>query len=376
MNIDPNTPLDLIQTPPELQRFIKDLDKHARIAVDTESNSLFAYQERVCLIQFSYDSRDVLVDPIQLDDLSSLGAVFSNPSIEKIFHGSEYDLMCLKRDFDFEFVNISDTRVSCRTLGWSQSGLGALLEQIFDVKVNKKYQRANWGARPLSDDMKFYARLDTHYLIPLQEHLEVELREKGLYEEAAELCALLTQVRPHANGFDPDGFWGISHIRDFKPDQLSVLRELYNMRDQEARRRDRPPFKIMHDKTLLAIAKALPKDPAGLECVPDMPAAKVRHYKWHILDAVRKGLQSDPPDRPSRKKRDEEFHHHYEHLHRWRKLKGRARKVESDIILPREILSDIAKAAPRTLEQLLPIMGPLQWRFEAYGEEILKALWG
>ena len=177
-------------------------------------------------------------------------------------------------------------------------------------------------------------------------------------------------------GFDPDGFWGISHIRDFKPDQLSVLRELYTMRDQEARRRDRPPFKIMHDKTLLAIAKALPKDPAGLECVPDMPAAKVRHYKWHILDAVRKGLQSDPPDRPSRKKRDEEFHHHYEHLHRWRKLKGRARKVESDIILPREILSDIAKAAPRTLEQLLPIMGPLQWRFEAYGEEILKALWG
>lgn len=376
MSLDLKTPLDMIETEKELQEFISALDQETKLAVDTESNSLYAYQERVCLIQFSYPGRDVLVDPLKIEDLSPLADVFMRPDLEKIFHGSEYDLMCLKRDFGYSFANICDTRVSCRTLGWKKNGLGSLLEQVFDVKVNKKYQRANWGARPLSADMKFYARLDTHFLIQLQNHLQEALKQAGRVQEAEELCALLTQVKPHSNGFDPEGFWGISHARDLTPTQMAVLRELYLMRDKEARRRDRPPFKIMHDRTLVSIAKHQPRDRSQLEHVPDMPEAKHRQYKWHILEAVDKGMKSTPPKRPQRKRRDEHFHHRYEQLHRWRKYKGRERKVESDIILPRETLIAIAQAAPRTLNELKPVMDPLLWRFQTYGEDILKALWG
>jgi len=185
---------------------------------------------------------------------------------------------------------------------------------------------------------------------------------------------LLTHVKPHSNGFDPNGFWGISHACGLNPTQMAILRELYLMRDKEAQRRDRPPFKIMHDKTLVSIAKHQPRDLQQLEQVPDMPEAKRRQYKWHILEAVEKGINAPPPRRPQRKPRNEHFHHRYEQLHRWRKLKGRERKVESDIILPREILVAIARTAPRTLAELEPVMAPLVWRFHTYGDEILQAL--
>lgn len=169
------------------------------IAVDTESNSLHAYQERVCLIQFSIPSGDFLVDPLSLDTLAPLAPLFADPKYEKIFHAAEYDLICLKRDFDFTFTNLFDTMFAARILGRNKVGLGSILEEEFHVVLNKKYQRADWGQRPLPSYLLAYAQLDTHYLIPLRTRLREQLRQRNLWPLAEEdfnrLC--------HINGREP-----------------------------------------------------------------------------------------------------------------------------------------------------------------------------
>src|SRR5512138_699948 len=101
-----------------LEKMVADLSTQPRISVDTESNSLHAYREQVCLIQFSTPGTDYIVDPFVFDDLSILGPLFSNPNIEKIFHAAEYDLICLKRDFNFEFAHLFDTMYAARVLGY------------------------------------------------------------------------------------------------------------------------------------------------------------------------------------------------------------------------------------------------------------------
>src|ERR1044071_3179105 len=98
-----------VDKPKVFQEMLGDLTAQPRLAVDTESNSLHAYREQVCLIQFTTPNKDYVVDPLALDDLSALGPIFSNPGIEKIFHASEYDLICLRRDFNFQFANLFDT---------------------------------------------------------------------------------------------------------------------------------------------------------------------------------------------------------------------------------------------------------------------------
>jgi ribonuclease D len=108
----------LISRPQSLRKLTDTLAQESILAVDTESNSLYAYRERVCLIQFSTTERDYLVDPLAIDDLSPLASIFASKRIEKIFHAAEYDIIMLKRDFNFRFMNLFDTMLAARILGW------------------------------------------------------------------------------------------------------------------------------------------------------------------------------------------------------------------------------------------------------------------
>ncbi len=175
-----------VDCPEALHRMIDDLAGQSIIAVDTEANSLFAYRERVCLIQFSTSESDYLLDTLALDDLSSLAPIFSNPDIEKVFHAAEYDILILRRDYDYSFARIFDTMVAARILGWDAVGLGALLQSEFSIHANKKYQRADWGMRPLPQDMLTYAQMDTHFLIALRNQLKTALKAKGRWSLALE----------------------------------------------------------------------------------------------------------------------------------------------------------------------------------------------
>ena len=145
----PLSPPIWVDQPAEVERLARDLTKASRFAVDTESNSLHAYQEQVCLIQVSSPRVDYLIDPLAIHDLSSLGPLFSNPNTETIFHAAEYDLICLTRDFDYHFSRLFDTMHAARVLGRTAFGLGSLLESEFGISLDKHYQRANWGQRLL-----------------------------------------------------------------------------------------------------------------------------------------------------------------------------------------------------------------------------------
>ncbi len=182
----PASDVVLITQAGDLQSMVRALERERILAVDTESNSLHAYRERVCLIQFSTAQADYLVDPLALEDLSALSPLFGNPEIEKVFHAAEYDLLCLRRDFGMEVTNLFDTMIAGRILGRNEIGLGSMLEAELGVKLDKRYQRANWGQRPLPEHLIDYARLDTHYLILLRDRLHAELNERGLLPLAQE----------------------------------------------------------------------------------------------------------------------------------------------------------------------------------------------
>ena len=157
-----------VDAPVVFHQMIGDLSAESRIAVDTESNSLHAYREQVCLIQFTTPLKDYVVDPLALNDLSALGPIFSDPKIEKIFHAAEYDLICLRRDFGFKISNLFDTMHAARRMGYPYVGLDNLLAEKFQFEMDKRHQKADWAVRPLTAAQLDYARLDTHFLFALR----------------------------------------------------------------------------------------------------------------------------------------------------------------------------------------------------------------
>ena len=376
MNSTNLKPPTLVADNDSFDMMMKSLAAQPLVAVDTESNSMYVYQEQVCLIQFSIPDQDYLLDPLAFSSLADLDIIFADRQIEKIFHSAEYDIMCLKRDFGYTFHNLFDTRIASRTLGRKRSGLRDLIAAEFNVEIDKRYQRSNWGKRPLPDNWLAYARLDTYYLIPLRHRLHKALNEAGHLEEALEASEYITQIQPHKNGFDPDGFWRVRNARELTPRQMAILRCLYLYRDQKARQLNRPPFKVMGDQTLHDLASAAPDRIKDLTEIHGMTPGQIRRFGEGILEAIRQGNKDPIPRRPRSNHAKDEVIERYEALHDWRKRTAQSNKVDSDIILPREILMDIAKSAPHSIEALHKVISPLAKRAENYGEQILEVLWG
>jgi ribonuclease D len=362
-----------ITKPGGLKRLAHILADQPIIAVDTESNSLFAYREQVCLIQFSAPETDYLLDPLLLSDLSPLGPIFADPHIQKTFHAAEYDLLCLKRDFGFSFNNLFDTMLAARILGRKEVGLGAILEAEFGIQVDKRHQRANWGQRPLPGYLLDYARQDTHYLIPLKEKLEHQLKKKGLLPLAQEDFRRVCQVEAAPENGKTD-CWRVSGVHRLSPQQVAVLQELCVYRDEVARSLNRPLFKVISDHTLHAIASNLPSNLDELKALPGMTNHQMNRHGKALLQAVQRGLRAEPVHPPRNVRPDNRFLAKVEALKQWRKLKAKELEVESDIILPRDLLHVLAARNPQNMRALSECMSDIPWRRERYGEEILKVL--
>jgi ribonuclease D len=362
-----------ITTPGGLKRLANILTDQPILAVDTESNSLFAYQEQVCLIQFSTPDADYLLDPLELGGLSELAPIFASPHIQKVFHAAEYDLLCLKRDFGFSFNNLFDTMLAARIVGRKEVGLGSILQAEFNLEVDKRHQRANWGQRPLPGFLLDYARQDTHNLIPLQAILKNQLVEKGLLPLAQEDFQRLGQVAAnHENG--KMDCWRVNGVHKLSPQQVAVLQELCNYRDDVARQRNRPLFKVISDNTLMAIATSLPSTLDELNHLPGMTKHQVDRHGKALLGAVKRGLGAEPIHPPRNIRPEKQFLERVELLKQWRKQKAHELEVESDIILPRDLLHLLAVKNPQDKHTLWECLSEVPWRRERYGEEILGVL--
>ncbi len=365
----------IIRRTQELRRYVERWRKEPLLALDTESNSLYAYYEQVCLVQLSTREQDFIIDPLALDDMSPLGALLADPQIEIVFHAAEYDIISLKRDFGFEFAHIFDTMLAARICGWKRIGLGNILAEHFGVRAEKKYQRADWAQRPLPPEQLLYAQMDTHFLPALRDHLHAELEALGRLEEAHEIFAELPRLAPAQHTFDPEGYWRIHGVRDMPREKMGIVRELYLLRDAIARRRNKPVFKIFSDQTLLHLAKIAPRRHQDLYTVKGLSSRLARSEGDAILEAVARGKRSTPPTRPKRTRHvDPQVLERYDALQHWRKRRAAERGVESDIILGRETMWALAHAAPTRLEDLADIPGLGPWRRAEYGEELVALL--
>jgi ribonuclease D len=266
--------------------------------------------------------------------------------------------------------------VAARILGRDAIGLGSILEQEFGVSLDKRYQRANWGQRPLPRDLLMYARLDTHYLIDLREELARELERKGLMALAKEDFRRLTMVNGRSDSGEekPVDCWRVKGAYDLSGQQAAILQELCKYRDLVASRINRPLFKVINDRTLVAIAQEAPRDLRALGQMPGMSARQVNRHGEELLQAVRRGLEAKPIHPPRAPRPSERFVVLVENLREWRKETAQDLGVQSDVVLPRDLLMEIAEKDPRQMQELSRLLQDVPWRMERFGQQILQVV--
>jgi ribonuclease D len=346
---------------------------HAQIAVDTEADSLHSYFDKVCLIQISLPDEDLVVDPLVRIDLTKFGQILADPDVTKVFHGGDYDLRILHRDFNFTVRNLIDTSICAQLLGYEGLGLAALLDRHFGVKLNKVHQRADWSIRPLPQDMLEYAAMDTHYLIELAGKLRDELVALGRWEWALEEFARLENVRYREVEEEAETWRKVKNIGALDRRALAVVRELHGWRDALARKADRPPFKILGNDTIVEIAKTRPATHRELAQMKSVSRYHSDRYGRELVGLVRKAMEIPESDLPERNEpkpwiRDKTLETRINRLKTVRDKYARELKIDGSVLAARHILAAVATSG--TLD--VPAMR--EWQKKLMGADLLKAL--
>lgn len=370
--------IEILTTNAQVAELAELLAKETTIAVDLEADSMHNYQEKVCLIQVSTEQKTVLIDPLAATDLSPLHAVFSNPEIRKIFHAADYDLRSLKRDFNLTIDGLFDTMISAQLLGEERIGLADLLRKYFSVELDKKYQRADWSQRPLPAEMVRYAAEDTSHLHRLVEIFEKRLEEKARISWAMEEFALMEDVRfAEVDGPICLRFKGAGTL---SPRELGVLEKLLQWREKEGERLNRPVYKVMGNKSLLALALRMPRDKANLKGLEGLSPRLIERYGRALMSAVREGLETPEaelpkfPRLPRRGAKDPSIEERVKTLKKWRQEQAARLALDPGVLINNAALEGLAAANPQSTQALDEVVGLKNWQKKELGESLLATL--
>jgi ribonuclease D len=351
----------------------------SRLAIDIEADSLYHYFEKVCLIQISSDAQTYILDPLAIPEIGGLAPLFSNPSVEKVFHAASYDVHCLRRDHGFVFANIFDTHVAAQLLGYEFLGLSALMERLLGVQHSKQRQRDDWSHRPLDPEQLEYAAMDTHHLLRLRDALETGLREKNRLNWALEEFETAAAIERPEKEFDTEGFRRIKGSRDLPLQDQAVLRALYLLRDGIARNLDVPPFKVLNNSVLIDLVRRSPASPREMFNRPGISYRVARKHAADILKTIEDARHGDAcfleaPVRSNWKPLSRITKLRLEALRLWRQEKARQLKLQVGVVFPANVLENLAVAPPPDIDGLAAIPGMRQWRVREFGTEILDLL--
>ena len=330
----------MISDPKALAEFLTRISCEPRIALDTEADSLHAYNEKLCLVQTSVPGLNEILDPLSELDIQPFFKAIESKRL--ILHGADYDLRLICRSFAFSPTDLIDTMIAARLCGFQDIGLAALVKKFLGIKLSKASQKANWAIRPLSHQMLEYAMNDTRYLLDLSDHIVAELHRLGRWNWFTESRDRMVASAQDAKPRDVTKAWRIPGSSRLSPRAQSVLRVLWQWRETEARDWNRPAFHVMSNADLIQISEKIVKgEPFS---TPRMSSR--RRKSLEIILALALGIPESEWPQPPKNIRRRPSHNQSSRLQQLRRLRDRkAAELSLDpaILAPRQAMEAIVE---------------------------------
>lgn len=342
-------------------------------ALDTESNSGFAYHERLCLMQVSIDGRVWLVDLLTLGNgrrgLDPMRELLESPETRVYLHGGEFDVGCLKRDYDISLRGVWDSQQAASYLGWSKTGYGAVVERVLDVRLPKEHAHYDWSRRPIRGEVLRYAINDVRYLPQVCRRLAQEVLAADLVEEI-DLAFVAVEESTWNGGYEDAGFWRLKGVGKLAVEQRPLLFALYRWRNEIAQRLDLPAGRALNTELLMALAR---NPPANANDLRRFGIARRITRRWgaELLAVVADARRNppEPPSRPARVAATKLQQRRGDRLRRWRRQEAERRGVPLQVVLPLEALKALQRGGADNLEKIPQLGGK---RARLYGEQLRR----
>src|SRR5262247_1252554 len=331
-----------IKTLGDIDALVASLKGAKALSIDTEADGLHHYPVKLCLVQIADDRGDGhLADPLALPTLAPLAPFFADAGVIKILHAADNDLGYLKRLYGFTVENLFDTAIAARFLGVTSLSLDGLLRDFLGVDPGPSRQKDDWSKRPLSKAQETYALNDVLHLIPLRERLLEALRAKGRDLWVEEECAAVAAMPAPERVIDPDAYMRL--------------------------KADRPPFMILGNEVLVALAALKPRDTAAIMTVKGCTPHVVRRTGEAILAAVERGLAVSEAGLPVRRPNPRPripgvVQRRSEALRAWRVEVAKRVELDPGVIFPQRLIDRLAHDPPTNVGALAQVEGVGRWR--------------
>lgn len=326
---------------------LQELKEAKEIAVDLEHHDFRTYIGLVSLLQISTREKDWIVDTLKpwRHKLQVLNQVFADPTIVKVripVIQVCFLLLTMIRCFTahtwtwFGFSAILDstsTASSTHSLQAMPCIIPAEAWHFFfpNSSISKLTSGINWLIgeygmatsplqclslltliRPLPEEMMYYARSDTHYLLYIYDKIRNDLvqvsdrsnPDKDLITRVLEKSRELSLSRHENLEFNEEtgegsrGWFNFvlknSHLA-YKSDQFAVFRAIWKWRDVTARKEDENPNFVLGTNNLTEIARINPPDAKALHSMLPLTAALARSRVNEIWSLVQEEKAKSGP---------------------------------------------------------------------------------
>jgi ribonuclease D len=375
------TQLRYVHKAEDLPAAIRALEAAPWAAVDTEADSLHHYVEKLCLLQVSIPEGDFVIDPLAGMDLQPYIDVLVTK--HQLLHGADFDLRMIKRFFRGAMpFEIFDTMLGAQLLGYVGQGYADLANRHCGVTLSKASQKADWSRRPLDDKLLDYAANDTHYLRMIVDKMTEELKACGRLEWHRQACArLVRSVTMKSSERVEDGReWQMKGSKELRGLSLTILKSLWYWRDEKAKKRDRPSFKVLNGDTLIDIAKWAVSNPgADVSQMPKAPSPVRYDYRDELNRLIKEAETLPPaefksgPKIASKKRWAEKENRKLAALKKVREEVSTELKIHASLIATNAILETIAVEMPANSDELARLDCLMPWQIEIAGELLVKA---
>jgi ribonuclease D len=368
-----------IEKESDLKKIAGSLEAEKIIAADVEADSMFNFREKICLVQIASKKHNFVIDTVKIRNLSPLKPVFSNQKIQKVFHGADFDVRSLFRDFGITINGLFDTELASRFLGFKETGLDSVLKNKFDIEMDKRFRKKDWSKRPLPDEMMAYAAKDVAYLLSLAKMLTKELKEAGRLSWVKEECEVLSRVRSAPSLDTEPLFIKFRGAGRFDPKTLAVLEELLQYRITVAEKKDVPPFKVMSNNVIVRLAKEKPGSLVTIENSSILSKKQIDMYGRKVVETIKRATrlpESKLPCYPRRRAPvlKASVHKRIKILKEWRGNAAEQLLLDPGLFLNKNMLTAIASQQPVDVNGLKNIQGLKKWQRRQFGEEIMAVL--
>lgn len=366
--------VELVDTEAAWRSAASELRRASSVAIDLEADGFHRYPERVALVQIALpDGRIRIVDPLALEELGPLGEVLADESVPKPFHSAGFDLRSLDRDYGYHVRGLFDTAIAAQFCGSTRTGLANVLVEYVGVELPKpkRYQRLDWSSRPLRPGAVAYAADDVRYLHSVADTLRDRLRSLGRLAWVAEECRRLEEVRFKLPLPPAESWAAIRGARDLSGSARAVLRELNVFREAEARRTGQPPYRILSNRALLALAAEPSTDPDRL---PGINRRAVSSARGRLTEALRRGQAAEPIPWPQNRPNGRwtrQTQNRLKSLKSWRNIEAERLRLDCGVVWPADHLKAIALHPDRECRQLDQRDGTVRhWQWEVLGPSL------